>query len=41
MVRMLLVSENEEEWGARFDKLLDWYNLNLSESPQGRKKMIN
>jgi hypothetical protein len=41
MVRMPLVSQNEDEWRARFDKLLDWYDLNLSGSLQGRKKMIN
>jgi hypothetical protein len=41
LVRMMLVSETEEQWGESFDKLVDWYDNNLGMRSTARKKMIN
>jgi hypothetical protein len=41
LVRMMLVSETEEQWGERFDKLVDWYNNKLGMRSTARKKTIN
>jgi hypothetical protein len=41
LVRMMLVSETEEQWAERFDKLVDWYDNKLGMRSTARKKMIN
>ena len=37
----MLVSETEEQWAERFDKLVDWYDNNLGMRSTARRKMIN
>ncbi len=41
LVRMWLVSENEEQWGQRFHTMLDWYEAKLGENKVSKKKMGN
>jgi hypothetical protein len=41
LVKMMLVSETEEQWAERFDKLVDWYDNNLEMRSTARRKMIN
>jgi hypothetical protein len=41
LVMMMLVSETEEQWAERFDKLVDWYDNNLGMRSTARRKMIN
>jgi hypothetical protein len=40
LVRMMLVSETEEQWAEKFDKLVDWYDNNLGMRSTARRKMI-
>jgi hypothetical protein len=41
LVRIMLVSETEEQWAERFNKLVERYDNNLEMRSTARRKMIN